>query len=191
MGNPKRTGKAPVAAALRNVGHRRIPFAMRSLLFISLFLFLRSALVATRALKTRSIDIWRPRNYTAVDNARTAQAIQEKCHDLQWDKLTVPAPDVTDQYTLAQLARMAANAYALPGAPNWWDLDQTWTSVSTIVFVNPLHCFDLIHRFTVVPNRMGEPNRWLPRPRFRGSGQHHRSALDQGYHAQRTHVQGR
>jgi hypothetical protein len=164
---------------------------MRSLLFISLFLSLRSVLAATRIFKTRSIDVWRPRNYTAVNGARAVSAIQEKCHGLQWDRLSVPAPDITDKHTLAQLGRMAANAYALPGAPNWWDLDPMWSPVSTILFVNPLHRFNLTLRFTVVSNRMGEPSRWLPRPRFRGSGQHHRRALDQGHHSQRTHIQGR
>ena len=102
---------------------------MLSLLFISLFLSLRSVLATARVFRTRSIDVYRPRNYTAIYDARTASVIQEKCHGLQWDRLSVPAPDVTDQYTLAQLARMAANAYALPGAPNWWDLDPMWSAV--------------------------------------------------------------
>ena len=102
---------------------------MRSLLFISLSLSLHSLFATTRAFKTRSIDVYRPRNYTAVNDARTASVVQEKCHSLQWDRISVPAPDVTDQHTLAQLGRMAANAYALPGAPNWWDLDPMWSSV--------------------------------------------------------------
>lgn len=164
---------------------------MRALLFISLFLSLRAVLATTRAFKTRSIDVWRPRNYTAVNDARTASAVHEKCPGLQWDKLSVSAPDVTDQYTLAQLGRMAANAYALPGAPNWWDLDPMWTSVSTILFANPLHSLNLTPRFTVFSHRVGEPDRWLPRPRFRGSQQHHRRAVDQGHHTQRTHIKGR
>ncbi|KAF9645132.1 alpha/beta-hydrolase [Thelephora ganbajun] len=114
---------------------------MRSLLFISLFLSLRSALAAAIVFKTRSIDVWRPRNYTAVSDARTASAIQEKCHRLQWDRLSVKAPDVTDQYTLAQLGRMAANAYALPGAPNWWNLDPIWSSSFPIGWENPIDGF--------------------------------------------------
>jgi len=143
---------------------------MRSLLFISLFLFLHPVLTTARTLKTRTVDVYRPRNYTAVDEARTASVTQGKCHGLQWDRLSVLAPDITDQYTLAQLARMAANAYALPGAPNWWDLDPIWSSVRIFRFTNPSRC-QLTPRFVVVPNRMGEPNRWLPRPRFREPGQ--------------------
>ena len=163
---------------------------MRSLLFISLFLSLHLVLATTRVFKTRSIDVYRPRNYTAVDEARTASVVQEKCHDLQWDKSTVLAPDITDQYTLAQLARMAANAYALPGAPNWWDLDPIWSSVRIFRFVRPPRC-QLTSRFVVVPDRMGEPYRWIPWPRFRELGQQDRCTLDQGYYTQRTHVQGR
>ena len=102
---------------------------MRPLLFISLVLSLHAVLAGAGGFKTTHIDVYRPRNYTAVNNARTASLVQEKCHRLQWDKLSVPAPDVTHRNTLAQLARMAANAYALPGAPNWWDLDPMWTSV--------------------------------------------------------------
>ena len=109
---------------------------MRSLLFISLFLSLHSAFATTRAFKTRSVDVWRPRNHTAVDYARAVSATQEKCHGLQWDKLAVLAPDITDQHTLGQLARMAANAYALPGAPNWWDLDPMWASVRIIYAID-------------------------------------------------------
>ena len=170
---------------------RRIPFPMRSLLFISLFLSLRSVLATTRVFRTRSIDVYRPRNYTAIYDARTASVVQEKCHGLQWDRLSVPAPDVTDQHTLAQLARMAANAYALPGAPNWWELDSAWSSVRIFRPVNLSHCLKLGLWFAVVSNRMGEPNRRLPRPRFPESRQHDRRALDQGHHAQRTHIQGR
>ena len=118
---------------------------MRSLLFISLFLSLRSLLVTAKTFRTRSIDVYRPRNYTAIYDARTASVLQEKCHGLQWDKLSVPAPDVTDRYTLAQLGRMAANAYALPGAPNWWDLDPMWTSVRILRLVNKSLAFNLFY----------------------------------------------
>lgn len=202
MGNPKRIGKATEAVtpglSAEERGSPDFPFSyptdpipMRFLLFISLFLSLRSVLATTRVFRTRSIDVYRPRNFTAIYDARTASVVQEKCHSLQWDKLSVPAPDITDQYTLAQLARMAANAYALPGASNWWELDSMWSSVRIFRLVNLSHCLKLGLRFAVVSNRMGEPNRRLPRPRFRESGQYHRCALGQGYHAQRTHIQGR
>jgi len=163
---------------------------MRSLFFFSFFISLHPVFATPRVFKTRSVDVYRPRNYTAVDEARTVSVTQEKCRDLQWDKLSVLAPDITDQHTLAQLARMAANAYALPGAPNWWDLDPVWSSVRIFRLTNPPRR-QLTLRFAVVPNRMGEPNRRLPRTRFREPGQQDRRTLDQGHHAQRTHVQGR
>lgn len=122
---------------------RRIVFSMRSLLFLSLLLSLRSLLAAAEVFKTRSIDVYRPRNYTAIYDARTVSVLQEKCYGLQWDKLSVAAPDVTDRYTLAQLGRMAANAYALPGAPNWWDLDGMWTSVRVFRLVNQSFALNL------------------------------------------------
>ena len=179
------------AAASSALLDRRIPSSMRSLLFISLFLSLHSVSATDGIFKTRSIDVFRPRNYTAVNDARTASVIQQKCHGLQWDKVSVSAPDITDQHTLAQLARMAANAYALPGAPNWWDLDPMWSSVRIFRFVDPLHRTHLKPLVVVVPDRMGEPNRWLPWPRFRKPGQQHSRPLDQGHNTQRTHVQGR
>jgi hypothetical protein len=196
VGNPKRIAKAAEALSLVSVEERgslrfSLIKSMRSLLFISLLLSLRPVLATISVFKTKPIDVWRPRNYTAVNDARTASVTQERCHGLEWDRLSLPAPDITDQYTLAQLARMAANAYALPGAPNWWDLDPMWSSVCILPSVNPLYRFNLTLRFTVVPNRVGESNRRLPRPRFRGSGQHHRRALDQGHHTERTHFQGR
>ena len=164
---------------------------MRSLLYISLFISLHSVFATTRAFKTRTIDVWRPKDYTALEDARTVSAIRGKCQDLLWDRIRTPAPDITDQYTLAQLARMAANAYALPGASNWWDLDPMWTSVCIITFVILLYRFNLTAPPIVVSNRVGESNRWLPGPRLCGSRQHHRRALHQGHHTQRTHIQGR
>jgi hypothetical protein len=192
VGGPKGIGKtteAVMVSAPRNVGHRvpphltrRIPFPMRSLLFISLLLSLRSAFATTGVFRTRSIDVYRPRNYTAIYDARTASVVQEKCHGLQWDRLSVSAPDVTDQHTLAQLARMAANAYALPGAPNWWELDPMWSTVRIFRVVNLSHCLKLGLWFTVVSDRLGEPNRRVPRPRFREPGQYLRRTLNQGHH---------
>ena len=46
--------------------------------------------------------------------------------DLQWDTQEVIGPDVEDRHTLAQLARMAGNAYALPGQRNWYEVDPAW-----------------------------------------------------------------
>lgn len=71
-----------------------------------------------------------------------AQVYEEPAMDdapLLWDKILVPGPDVTDLHTLAQLARMAGNAYvnddsANPESSNnfrtWYDLDPEWSVVS-------------------------------------------------------------
>jgi len=47
----------------------------------------------------------------------------------------VEGPDVGDLHTLAQLARMSANAYALPGQKNWYEVDQAWNTVSHQIFL--------------------------------------------------------
>ena len=122
---------------------QRIPCQMRSLLLISFSLSLCSVLATTRPFKTRFIDVWRPRNYTAVNAPRTVSEIQARCHSLEWDRLSVSAPDVTDQYTLSQLGRIAANAYAIPGAPNWWDLDPMWSTVRIVLFTSLLQSHNL------------------------------------------------
>jgi lipase ATG15 len=49
---------------------------------------------------------------------------------LEWDVHEVPGPDIEDRHTLAQLARMSGNAYALPGRSNWYEVDQAWNQVS-------------------------------------------------------------
>ncbi|KIP12275.1 hypothetical protein PHLGIDRAFT_27422 [Phlebiopsis gigantea 11061_1 CR5-6] len=45
---------------------------------------------------------------------------------IEWDEVHMLAPDVEDKHTLAQLARMAGNAYAVPGESSWYELDRTW-----------------------------------------------------------------
>ena len=49
----------------------------------------------------------------------------------------IPAPDITDQYTLTRLARMAANACALPGG--------IWTQIIPFVI--------LLYRFNPTPEQ--------------------------------------
>lgn len=37
-----------------------------------------------------------------------------------WDDVEIPGPDITDRQTLLALAKMASNAYILPGTDEWW-----------------------------------------------------------------------
>ena len=52
---------------------------------------------------------------------------------VEWEKVTVWGPDIEDKHTLGQLARMTANAYAMPGQSNWWDLDMIWNTVRSSI----------------------------------------------------------
>ncbi|KIY43466.1 alpha/beta-hydrolase [Fistulina hepatica ATCC 64428] len=47
---------------------------------------------------------------------------------VEWDLHDVVGPDIEDQHTLVQLARMSGNAYALPGRSNWYDIDPAWAT---------------------------------------------------------------
>jgi lipase ATG15 len=48
---------------------------------------------------------------------------------VEWDRIETLGPDVEDRHTLAQLARMSGNAYAIPGQKNWYDVDGAWNTV--------------------------------------------------------------
>ncbi|TRM62573.1 Alpha/Beta hydrolase protein [Schizophyllum amplum] len=47
---------------------------------------------------------------------------------VEWDRVEILGPDVEDRHTLAQLSRMAGNAYALPDQSSWYDLDPAWNT---------------------------------------------------------------
>jgi len=74
---------------------------------------LPDTLVPSWTLKAVPTTIYRPRS------------IQD-LHHTPWDPIEVLGPDIEDRHTLAQLARMSGNAYALPGQKNWYDLDSAW-----------------------------------------------------------------
>lgn len=83
-------------------------------------------------LRTRPTTVYRPRSLHALRDARTRSLrYQESPIDpLEWNIKQVPGPDIEDRHTLAQLARMSGNAYALPGWPRWYEVDQPWNQVS-------------------------------------------------------------
>jgi len=81
--------------------------------------------------KTRPITVYRPRSLAVLHNARLRSLHRRESAAEQpiWDPIEVEGPDVEDLHTLAQLARMSGNAYALPGQHNWYDVDQAWNRV--------------------------------------------------------------
>jgi lipase ATG15 len=98
-------------------------------------------------LKSRPTTVYRPRSLDALHNARlcSLQHAQSAIEQPVWDPFEVEGPDVEDLHTLAQLARMSGNAYALPGQKNWYDVDQAWNNVSLFfvyctVLLRCIHC---------------------------------------------------
>ncbi|KAF9532216.1 Alpha/Beta hydrolase protein [Crepidotus variabilis] len=79
-------------------------------------------------LGTRQTTVYRPRSLDVLHKVRlrSLQHSQSESERPLWDKLVVEGPDVEDLHTLAQLARMSGNAYALPGQSNWYDVDGSW-----------------------------------------------------------------
>ncbi|KAF9069893.1 Alpha/Beta hydrolase protein [Rhodocollybia butyracea] len=81
------------------------------------------SLTPTRVqLKTRPTAVYRP----PYDSIREGADPSNPKEELRWDIVHLNGPDVKDLHTLAQLARMSANAYALPGQKNWYDIDSAW-----------------------------------------------------------------
>lgn len=80
----------------------------------------------TLSLKAVPTTVYRPSSYEALQHARWRSIHQAQSEPVEWVKTQVLGPDVTDRHTLAQLARMAANAYQLPWKDNWYELDPSW-----------------------------------------------------------------
>ncbi|KAJ3994052.1 alpha/beta-hydrolase [Lentinula boryana] len=88
-------------------------------------------------LKTRPTAIYRPRSLDVFHEERRTAFHREKGRirtqeqtwtvNVNWDIIYLDGPDVQDLQTLAQLARMSGNAYALgPTQKNWYELDRAW-----------------------------------------------------------------
>lgn len=85
----------------------------------------------TLSLKAVPTTVYRPGSYEALQHARWRFIHQAQSERVEWIETQVLGPDVADRHTLAQLARMAANAYQLPWKDNWYELDPTW-NINTV-----------------------------------------------------------
>ncbi|PFH51743.1 hypothetical protein AMATHDRAFT_142006 [Amanita thiersii Skay4041] len=85
-------------------------------------------------IKATPTTVYRPRSLDALHNARMLSLRHAQSEPVEWEQIQVFGPDVQDKHTLIQLARMAGNAYALPGHTNWYDLDPAWNAVSSFPF---------------------------------------------------------
>jgi hypothetical protein len=86
----------------------------------------------TVTLQAIPTTIVRARDPLAYQDARRSSRRFRQSLPVEWEELTVLAPNVQDQHTLSQLARMTANAYALPGDKNWYNMDPAWNTVHCI-----------------------------------------------------------
>lgn len=82
-------------------------------------------------LKIQPTTVYRPRSLDALHCTRllSLQNAQSDTKQVVWDALEVEGPDISNLNTIIQLARMAGNAYALPGQKNWYEVDPAWNRV--------------------------------------------------------------
>ncbi|RDB22165.1 putative lipase ATG15 [Hypsizygus marmoreus] len=83
-------------------------------------------LPSSLSLKATPTTVYRPRSLDALHRARLRSLHDRESSIVEWDRVQVLGPDVRDRHTLAQLARMTGNAYALPGQKNWYEVDPAW-----------------------------------------------------------------
>ncbi|KAF9246459.1 alpha beta-hydrolase [Melanogaster broomeanus] len=86
------------------------------------------------SLKAVPTSVYRPQSYEAIEHARLRSLHEAQSEPVVWVETEVLGPDVTDRHTLAQLARMSANAYHLPWQDNWYELDPSWNINASFPF---------------------------------------------------------
>jgi lipase ATG15 len=85
---------------------------------------------ATGSLKARPTTVYKPRSLDAFHRARWRSLNFDESEHVEWDTQEVLGPDIEDRHTLAQLARMSANAYGeRRGNKNWYETDPAWNIV--------------------------------------------------------------
>ncbi|KAF8236256.1 alpha/beta-hydrolase [Tricholoma matsutake] len=87
-----------------------------------------SNLAPSITLKAKPTTVYRPRSLEALHRARLRSLYHQESEDVEWDRIEILGPDVENKHTLSQLARMSANAYAVPGQKNWYEIDDAWNT---------------------------------------------------------------
>ncbi|KAJ7271937.1 alpha/beta-hydrolase [Mycena haematopus] len=103
-----------------------LPFTLLGFAFASDPLASPGATSAFGSLKARPTTVYKPRSLDAFHHARWRSINLEESERIEWDSQEVLGPDIEDLHTLAQLSRMAGNAYARPGKKNWYEVDAAW-----------------------------------------------------------------
>lgn len=82
----------------------------------------------TVTLKSRPTVVYRPRYPLPFRSAQLEPASSAVIGLPQWDQIPTQGPDIEDKHTLAQLARLAGNAYAFP-TKRKYEVDPAWNDV--------------------------------------------------------------
>lgn len=106
----------------------------------------------TYTVRATPTTVWRPRDPSAIHHARERSLRYAQSESVEWEQVDVLGPDVEDIHTLAQLARMTGNAYALPGQKNWYDVDPSWNIVRPACCTQPWIVLTL---YAELPVRLG------------------------------------
>lgn len=112
-----------------------LPLALISLLSLSALAaepvaiqFPAATTESPQFLKARPTTIYKPRSLDAFHHARWRSLNLAETVHVDWEPQDLLGPDVEDLHTLAQLARMSGNAYAVPGRSNWYEIDAAWNT---------------------------------------------------------------
>lgn len=80
-------------------------------------------------IRARPTTVYRPTSNDIYQAARLRSLHHMESQSVDWQPVEMLGPDIDDQHTLGQLARMTGNAYASPGRKSWYDLDEAWNTV--------------------------------------------------------------
>jgi putative lipase involved disintegration of autophagic bodies len=123
-------------------------------------------------LKAIPTTVYRPRSLEALHHARLRSLYSGESEAVEWDQVEVLGPDIEDKHTLAQLARMAGNAYALPGQKNWYEVDMAWNTVRCVSDSRGLLLLMNWSFLSELPVWLGRSG-WFSRPCISVIGQFH------------------
>jgi lipase ATG15 len=101
------------------------------------------------SVRTRATTVYRPRSLEALHHARHRSMNYAESEKVEWVENVVDGPDVEDRHTLAQLARMSGNAYALPGQGNWYEVDPAWSIVRVACVLWDFSLISFVQSFPV------------------------------------------
>jgi hypothetical protein len=141
----------------------------------------------TFTLAARPTTVYRPRSPAAVHLARLRSLHSQQSQIIDWDQLDILGPDIEDAHTVAQLARMTGNAYALPGQKNWYEVDPIWNNVRPSSIPSQTK-FTNYNPSTELPLRMGRRRQWLPGTRIPLFRQLYSRSLHQGHNSAWSHI---